>query len=226
METSLRYGKDSKALRIYAKEKIPIDSNTRLQIELMITVHGELDTRVGAPSYVSAMIRHFYPDLSASFGLGVQYDKHEKLRYTVRGKKVFPVTSTGLLSFNIKGRCEVDKEFKQKDQDVRFKLGYEVVDKVPYMQIRENNWTVNADANATELRLVNGTVLSQVCYAVGNGLLEFQTCILQRVEHLGIYVFSCLMDLGDPLAIHHWPWVVHAFPLSAMIASYIGIRPL
>ncbi|KAH9759714.1 Outer envelope pore protein 21B [Citrus sinensis] len=190
METSLRYGKDSKALRIYAKEKIPIDSNTRLQ------VHGELDTRVGAPSYVSAMIRHFYPDLSASFGLGVQYDKHEKLRYTVRGKKVFPVTSTGLLSFNIKGRCEVDKEFKQKDQDVRFKLGYEVVDKVPYMQIRENNWTVNADANATELRLVNGTVLSQVCYAVGNGLLEFQTCILQRVEHLGIYVFSCLMDLG------------------------------
>ncbi|KAH9759713.1 Outer envelope pore protein 21B [Citrus sinensis] len=196
METSLRYGKDSKALRIYAKEKIPIDSNTRLQIELMITVHGELDTRVGAPSYVSAMIRHFYPDLSASFGLGVQYDKHEKLRYTVRGKKVFPVTSTGLLSFNIKGRCEVDKEFKQKDQDVRFKLGYEVVDKVPYMQIRENNWTVNADANATELRLVNGTVLSQVCYAVGNGLLEFQTCILQRVEHLGIYVFSCLMDLG------------------------------
>ncbi|KAH9759715.1 Outer envelope pore protein 21B [Citrus sinensis] len=220
METSLRYGKDSKALRIYAKEKIPIDSNTRLQ------VHGELDTRVGAPSYVSAMIRHFYPDLSASFGLGVQYDKHEKLRYTVRGKKVFPVTSTGLLSFNIKGRCEVDKEFKQKDQDVRFKLGYEVVDKVPYMQIRENNWTVNADANATELRLVNGTVLSQVCYAVGNGLLEFQTCILQRVEHLGIYVFSCLMDLGDPLAIHHWPWVVHAFPLSAMIASYIGIRPL
>ncbi|KAH9694011.1 Outer envelope pore protein 21B [Citrus sinensis] len=226
METSLRYGKDSKALRIYAKEKIPIDSNTRLQIELMITVHGELDTRVGAPSYVSAMIRHFYPDLSASFGLGVQYDKHEKLRYTVRGKKVFPVTSTGLLSFNIKGRCEVDKEFKQKDQDVRFKLGYEVVDKAPYMQIRENNWTVNADANATELRLVNGTVLSQVCYAVGNGLLEFQTCILQRVEHLGIYVFSCLMDLGDPLAIHHWPWVVHAFPLSAMIASYIGIRPL
>ncbi|KAL9448840.1 hypothetical protein AB3S75_010889 [Citrus x aurantiifolia] len=153
METSLRYGKDSKALRIHAKEKIPIDSNTRLQ------VHGELDTRVGAPSYVNAMIRHFYPDLSASFGLGVQYDKHEKLRYTVRGKKAFPVTSTGLLSFNIKGRCEVDKEFKQrksrgaaefswsifnfqKDQDVRFKLGYEVVDK-----IRENNWTVNADAN-------------------------------------------------------------------------------
>lgn len=43
----------------------------------------------------------------------MQYDKHEKLRYTLRGKKAFPVTSNGLLSFNIKGRCEVDKEFKQ-----------------------------------------------------------------------------------------------------------------
>ncbi|GAY49307.1 hypothetical protein CUMW_118130 [Citrus unshiu] len=219
------------------------------------------------------------------------------------------------------------------------------------------------DHMSTELRLVNGTVLStnfanqkeqswgygylpvqtvclrevaldhsQVCYAVGNGLLEFQTCILQRVEHLGIYevrsiekcyelkfeswvgdytemvyqeskyfrdqliwpishgklgcafpidtaliqvfgrfdaVQPCVVSYFhianhglrrplpksriwrvdarpfdsfrvpivkkgrlnfllflDPLAIYHWPWVVHAFPLSAMIASYIGIRPL
>lgn len=43
----------------------------------------------------------------------MQYDKHEKLRYTVRGKKAFPVTNNGLLSFNIKGRCNVDKEFKE-----------------------------------------------------------------------------------------------------------------
>ncbi|XP_021613617.1 outer envelope pore protein 21, chloroplastic isoform X2 [Manihot esculenta] len=35
----------------------------------------------------------------------------------------------------------------QKDQDVRFKIGYEVVEKVPYLQIRENNWTLNADMN-------------------------------------------------------------------------------
>ncbi|KAJ4702322.1 Outer envelope pore protein like [Melia azedarach] len=158
METSLRYGKDSKALRIHAKEKFPIGSNTHLQ------VHGELDTRVGAPNYLSAIIRHFNPELLASLGVGLKYDKHEKLRYTVRGKKAFSVTSDGLLSFNIKGRCDLDKEYKQrnsrgaaefswsifnfqKDQDVRFKLGYEVIDKVPYLQIRENNWTFNADMN-------------------------------------------------------------------------------
>ncbi|KAE8057429.1 hypothetical protein FH972_014124 [Carpinus fangiana] len=158
METSLRYGGNSRALRIHAKEKFPIDSKTYLQ------VHGELDTRLGDPSYLSAVMRHFYPDWSASLGVGLQYDNRERLRYIVRGKKSFPVTTNGLLSFNIKGRCDVDKEFKERktrgaaeftwsifnfqmDQDVRVKLGYEVFDKVPYMQIRENNWTFNADVN-------------------------------------------------------------------------------
>ncbi|KAL7261567.1 hypothetical protein ACSBR1_000080 [Camellia fascicularis] len=158
METSIRYGGDSRALKFHAKENLPIDSNTNLQ------VHGELDTKNGAPSYLSAMIRHFYPDLSASLGVGLQYDRKEKLRYSVRGKKSFPVTPNGLLRFNIKGQCDVDKEFKerksrgaaeftwgilnfQKDQDIRLKVGYEVFDKVPYLQVRENNWTLNVDVN-------------------------------------------------------------------------------
>ncbi|EHA8591440.1 putative Outer envelope pore protein 21B, chloroplastic [Cocos nucifera] len=33
----------------------------------------------------------------------------------------------------------------QKDQDVRIKLGYEIFNKMPYIQIRENAWTLNAD---------------------------------------------------------------------------------
>ncbi|KAJ1427422.1 hypothetical protein SESBI_09674 [Sesbania bispinosa] len=142
METSLRYGGDSKALRIHAKEKIRIDSNTFLQ------VHGELDTRIAQPSSSSALIRHFYPNLSATLGVGVRYDKHEKLRYTVMAKKTFPVTIDGLLNFKIKGGCDVDKEFKerkskgaaefswsifnfQKDQDVRLRVGYEIFEQVP-----------------------------------------------------------------------------------------------
>ncbi|EOY15341.1 PREDICTED: outer envelope pore protein 21B, chloroplastic isoform X2 [Theobroma cacao] len=107
METSLRYGGDSKALRIHAKEKFPIDSKTHLQ------VRGELDTKTGAPGNLCAMIRHFYPDRKSE------------------GAAEF---SFSIFNF-------------QKDQDVRLKLGYEVFDKVPYMQIRENNWTLNADMN-------------------------------------------------------------------------------
>uniref|UniRef100_A0A2P2JW67 Uncharacterized protein MANES_18G002900 n=1 Tax=Rhizophora mucronata TaxID=61149 RepID=A0A2P2JW67_RHIMU len=141
METSLRYAGDSKALRIHAKQKFPMDSKTHLQLR------GELDTRSGAPSHLEAMIRRFYPDLSTSLGVGLQYNKHEKLRYILRGKKAFPVTSDSLLSFNVKGRCNFDNELKerktkgaaefawsifnfQKNQDVRFKVGYEVIDKV------------------------------------------------------------------------------------------------
>ncbi|KAK6939193.1 hypothetical protein RJ641_028724 [Dillenia turbinata] len=164
METSLRYGGDSKSIRFHAKEKFPLDSSTRLQYSILsgFQLHGELDTGDGAPSYASALVRHFYPDLSASLGVGLQFDKHEKLRYCVRGKKAFPLTPK--LSVNIKGRCYVDKDFKEKkstgaaefmwskcnfqeDQDVRVKVGFEVFEKVPYLQIRENNWTVNADLN-------------------------------------------------------------------------------
>ncbi|KMT19237.1 hypothetical protein BVRB_1g014190 [Beta vulgaris subsp. vulgaris] len=158
METSLRYSKDSKSLRLHAKQKLIIDSDTFLQ------VHGELDTKYGSPNYFCAMLRRFHnqPQLASSLGLGVQYDKHEKLGYTARGKMAFPVTSDDSISFKVKGRYDADKEFKQrrsmggaefswsifnfqKEQDLRVKVGYDVIEKVPYMQLRENNWTVNAD---------------------------------------------------------------------------------
>ncbi|KAB2626264.1 outer envelope pore protein 21B [Pyrus ussuriensis x Pyrus communis] len=122
METSLRYGGDAKALRIHAKQKLPLYCKTHLQI-----------LELEFPLFFRAVVRRFYPDFSASLGVGLQYDKREKLHYTVRGKKSFP------------GRCNLDKEFKernstgaaefswsilnfQKDQDARLKLGYDLLD--------------------------------------------------------------------------------------------------
>ncbi|GAU30151.1 hypothetical protein TSUD_311020 [Trifolium subterraneum] len=127
METSLRYGGDSKALKIHAKQKLQIDTNT------------------------------FFQD-----GVGVRYAKNDKLRYTVRAKKTFLVSNDGLINFKVKGTCDVDQDFKerksrggaefswnifnfQKDQDIRLRVGYEAFQQVPYLQIRENNWTFNAD---------------------------------------------------------------------------------
>ncbi|KAJ0922638.1 putative outer envelope pore protein [Helianthus annuus] len=187
METSLRYGGDSSALKInkttptsnnkkgpqtvryasdasgsalkiYAKQKFHIDSNTRLQL------NGELDTRIGAPTFFSALLRYFPPELSAKIGAGLQYTKREKLHYTMHGKKSFPLIPDQFVNFVIKGRCDLDKEFKQptpsgaaelvwnivdfqKDQELRLKVGYEIFDKIPYVQVRENNWTFTADAN-------------------------------------------------------------------------------
>ncbi|WOL13399.1 outer envelope pore protein 21B, chloroplastic [Canna indica] len=156
MENSLRYDGDSKTLRIHAKEKIPLSSKTLLQ------AHGELDTRAGTPSYLALIVRHFYPQFSASVGAGIQVNKDEKPTYNIRGKKAIPMTANGEMGINLKGRYYIDKDFKerkpqgavelawsiinfQKDQDVRVKIGYDICDQVPYFQIRENNWTLNAD---------------------------------------------------------------------------------
>ncbi|XP_020113052.1 outer envelope pore protein 21, chloroplastic-like [Ananas comosus] len=158
METSLRLGGDSKTLRIHAKEKLRLGPQTLLQ------AHGEIDTCAGAPSYLALLIRQFYPQLSANVDVGVQLDKGGDINYSLRGKKALSITSNGLVGINIKGRLVTDKEFMpgkkssavelswsilnfQKDQDVRIKVGYELFDKVPYLQIRENNWTLNTHMN-------------------------------------------------------------------------------
>ncbi|PWA39050.1 hypothetical protein CTI12_AA575700 [Artemisia annua] len=165
MDTSIRYGGESSALRrkigdynppsptvkyagnvsavrINAKQKLQFrDSNILLQL------NGELDTGTGAPTFLCALVRQFYPNLSASLGAGLHYDKNEKLRCTLRGKKAYPVASNRFVNFVLKGRCDIDQELNQptphgalelvwnildfqKDQDVRLKVGYELVDKV------------------------------------------------------------------------------------------------
>ncbi|KAK8684204.1 hypothetical protein V6N13_040234 [Hibiscus sabdariffa] len=79
-------------------------------------------------------------DLSTSLGVGLRYDKRDKGRYDVdqefKGRK-----SEGAAEFT----CKI-LDF-QRDQDVRLKVGYEGLEKVPYLQIRENNWTLSADMN-------------------------------------------------------------------------------
>ncbi|CAL5020412.1 unnamed protein product [Urochloa decumbens] len=157
METSLRL-RDGGGLRIHAKEKLPLGYNSLLQ------AHGEINaTTAGAaaPSYLALFVRQFYPKLSANVGVGVQLHNGDDLTYSLRAKKALPFTSNGLLGLNLKGRLFTDKELNprkrtgavelawtvldfRKGQDVRLKLGFELYDKVPYLQLRENNWTMNA----------------------------------------------------------------------------------
>ncbi|KAH9602652.1 hypothetical protein KSS87_012230 [Heliosperma pusillum] len=82
---------------------------------VLAKVREELDTKYGGPSYLSVMLRRFHnpPQLAASLVLRVQYDKREKLGYVVRGKLGFPVLSDDSVRFNVKGRCDIDKDLKQ-----------------------------------------------------------------------------------------------------------------
>lgn len=159
METSLRYAGDSKALRIHAKQKFSTDTNSYLEFR------GELDTKLGTPTLFSAVLRQFYPDFSARLGVGVHYNpKGKKHHYTIRAKKAFAVTTDGFFNFCVKAQGHVDQEFRlnkyggaaefvltkfdfKKGQDLRLKFGYQFFEQVPYLQIRENNWTLNADVH-------------------------------------------------------------------------------
>ncbi|XP_020167178.1 outer envelope pore protein 21, chloroplastic [Aegilops tauschii subsp. strangulata] len=160
METSLRLrGADNTTgqqlgLRIHAKQKLPLAYNALLQ------AHAEIDTATRKPSLLAVLARHFFPQLSANVGAGVQLERGNIFRYTLRGKKAVSFTDDGLLGLNIKGRLLADKNFKprrksgaielawtildfRKGQDVRIKAGYELYRKMPYFQLRENNWTLN-----------------------------------------------------------------------------------
>uniref|UniRef100_A0ACD5X848 Uncharacterized protein n=1 Tax=Avena sativa TaxID=4498 RepID=A0ACD5X848_AVESA len=103
-------GADSTAgqlgLRIHAKQKLPLAPNALLQ------AHAEIDTSTGKPSHLALLARHFFPELSANVGAGVQHENGKIFRYCIRGKKAVSFTSDALLGLNIKGRLLADKDFK------------------------------------------------------------------------------------------------------------------
>ncbi|KAK1406682.1 hypothetical protein QVD17_42205 [Tagetes erecta] len=169
MESSLRYeGGDAKNHHPATIKSIRINAKQKLQIfhpDTLLQLNGELDTRTGAPTFFCALVRHLYPNLSASVGAGLHYyHTNHKLICTVRGKKAYPMPSNRFVNVLLKGACDIHNDFTQptphgalelvwnildfqKDQDVRLKLGYEIIDKIPYVQFSENNWTFNADIN-------------------------------------------------------------------------------
>ncbi|RWW88472.1 hypothetical protein BHE74_00002655 [Ensete ventricosum] len=139
MENSLRYDGDSKSLRIHAKEKIPLASKTLLQVctprFLLLSCASQKRRRnswmhinetfacnfdipvcnsVFLPLYAPcSMLHSFTLLLSASMGFGIQLDKDEQPSYSLRGKKAFPVTASGLVGINLKGRFHFNKEYKE-----------------------------------------------------------------------------------------------------------------
>ena len=48
METSLRYTCNSKSLKIHAKEKLPVNSKTHLQVKLFVSFQNLFRIGVGA----------------------------------------------------------------------------------------------------------------------------------------------------------------------------------
>lgn len=153
----MRYGSEDKQLFLHAKENFLLDSSFFLQ------VHGKINTHTGAVSGAANLKRKFFPELLTSLDVGAKFNSELKeFTYDVQAKKTVALTDNGLLSVDLKTgynfnpglrtgtpRGAVELSYKvynfTEDQDLKIKLGYNPFKQNPYLQIRENNWTLNAD---------------------------------------------------------------------------------
>lgn len=159
METSLRFDSEQKGLFIQAKENF-VQGNS-----LLFQVRGLINTASGKVGGFLHLRKKFVPKNLTSVDLGAKVDFESlEVTYSVRGKKTFELADSGLLSLDLKGGYFVNAsskegstkasvELSQKifnftdDQDLKIKAGWDIVGKKPFLQLRENNWTFNADLN-------------------------------------------------------------------------------
>lgn len=160
METSLRCRSEEPDLYLHAKENFVSEGNIVLQ------VHGKLNTATGTPGATIQLRKKFFPpQVLTAFDVSARVELCRGARevsYCCSGKKTWELTDNGLLALDLKGAYSFHAnekggvpravvELSQKvfnftdDQDLKLKLGINLLEKRPYVQIRENNWTLNAD---------------------------------------------------------------------------------
>jgi len=161
MESSLRFDSAQRKLFLHAKEHFVSDDN------VVLSVSGRLATDDGAFRGKAKLRRKFFPEINTRVDVGAKYESDiEQLSYGASARKTFELSSDGLLSLDLKaayayapGRknhvWKSKVELSQKifnfteDQDLRLQLGYDLANKQPYGQIRENNWTLNTNFRNT-----------------------------------------------------------------------------
>lgn len=157
METSLRFKSDDKDLHIYVKESFVSEGNVALQLR------GRLNTKTGKPGGIVQLRKKFFPEVLTSVDMGAKIDIESRdVTYSIQGKKTWELNASGLLCLDLKGGYHYHAntqdgtpkavvELSQKvfnfteDQDLKIKLGYNIVERRPHLQLRENNWTLNAE---------------------------------------------------------------------------------
>lgn len=163
METSLKLKSDDRQMQLCAKENFVTEGNVALQ------VRARLNVNTGKPSGTIQLRKKFFPDVLTSVDVGFKMDlESRKVTYNLQAKKTVELSSDGLTCLDLKGgyqyhmvgtgtsqqgapepraRVEVSQKIFNftEDQDLKVKLGYDVIEKRPYAQLRENNWTFNAE---------------------------------------------------------------------------------
>ena len=127
-------------------------------------VSGSLDTKDGRVESKAYVRKKFFPEAVLSrVDMGLSYaTTQDDVKYGVAGKKSFELTDDGLMTLDIKGGVSMGSKARganfsgnveltqkifnfQEDQDLKLRVGFDVVKKGFYGQIRENNWTFNTN---------------------------------------------------------------------------------
>lgn len=157
METSMRFDSESRKLFLRAKEDFVGEGNVVLQVQ------GALCTDTGNCLGALQIRKKFFPQLLSTVDVGTRIDlASREVTYSAKGKKAFELTDNGSRTLDIKGgvyfhansqkwKTRASVELCQKvfnftmEQDLKLKLGCNLVTQRPYIQLRENNWTLNTD---------------------------------------------------------------------------------
>uniref|UniRef100_A0A7S3UDI8 Uncharacterized protein n=1 Tax=Picocystis salinarum TaxID=88271 RepID=A0A7S3UDI8_9CHLO len=158
METALCYDSTRRRLRICARETFASDDHIALHVA------AELDTKEGHVSARAKLRKRYFPKhLGFHVDVGAEYATDaDEIRYGVKGRKKWELSEDGLLSLDFKSKVQFSQmkrkgdacaklELSQKifnfteDQDLKIKVGLDVLRRNVYAQIRENNWTLSTD---------------------------------------------------------------------------------
>ncbi|GAQ81583.1 hypothetical protein KFL_000840250 [Klebsormidium nitens] len=163
LETSFRFNNQDNGLVIHAKENF-VNNNWGA----LLLVDGALDTKEGTIRAKITGKKKFFPDrpflTSGEVGATLETDT-KQVTYYAAGKKTFDLWNGGLTSLDLKASAfyhvNTEKEglIKKKakvelcqkifnfteEQDLKLKLGYDLLEKTPYASLRENRWILHSN---------------------------------------------------------------------------------
>mmetsp|Transcript_8356 Transcript_8356/g.18946 ORF Transcript_8356/g.18946 Transcript_8356/m.18946 type:complete len:168 (+) Transcript_8356:1205-1708(+) len=155
MESALRFDSRGRALLLTAREQFVSDDNVILEVK------GALNTKTGTSNLQATLMKKMFPEVLSRIDVGACFNSEsDEVTYSIYGKKQFELEEDGLTSLNLKGgyglayrsrrhmptaKIELNRKIFNftEDQDLKIKLGYDLMSKKFYGQMRENNWTLN-----------------------------------------------------------------------------------
>eukprot|EP00271_Cylindrocystis_brebissonii_P022680 TRINITY_DN8810_c0_g1_i1.p1 TRINITY_DN8810_c0_g1~~TRINITY_DN8810_c0_g1_i1.p1 ORF type:complete len:176 (-),score=23.30 TRINITY_DN8810_c0_g1_i1:531-1058(-) len=159
MDTSLRFWSDEEGLVIYAKETFASDPEPNVSLHF----RGHVNTVTRKLGGTLAFRKKLLPKRLTKFEVGATMDLGSRaVSYDVEVKQSLELSSSGQRSLDLKGEYKYTPSMSSSkvkgtlelcqnvfnftdSQDLKLKLGCNLVSQRPFVSVRENNWTLNVE---------------------------------------------------------------------------------